>query len=177
MGSSRPRVAEHGRVADSRQRGFRRTAAWCSVRATGRRWTRQMCGGLHRALLRTAPRTRSGELSASCGTPTSPSRGGAESAGGDRPSRRPRKHQGIGTVHRKESQCLTECLSGKKEAPQPGGEELRPAVMLVGDTGFEPVTSSVSRKRATTAPIARDDPKSHMCGLRAIEVETGFEPV
>jgi hypothetical protein len=27
--------------------------------------------------------------------------------------------------------------------------------MLVGDTGFEPVTSSVSRKRATAAPIAR----------------------
>src|SRR3954470_15403578 len=29
-------------------------------------------------------------------------------------------------------------------------------VSLVGDTGFEPVTSSVSRKRATTAPIARE---------------------
>ena len=28
-------------------------------------------------------------------------------------------------------------------------------VLLVGDTGFEPVTSSVSRKRAPTAPIAR----------------------
>src|SRR4051794_11362720 len=27
---------------------------------------------------------------------------------------------------------------------------------LVGDTGFEPVTSSVSRKRATAAPIALD---------------------
>ena len=39
---------------------------------------------------------------------------------------------------------------------------------LVGDTGFEPVTSSVSRKRATTAPIAR---------AGQIEVETGFEPV
>ena len=37
---------------------------------------------------------------------------------------------------------------------------------LVGDTGFEPVTSSVSRKRATTAPIAL-----------GCEVETGFEPV
>jgi hypothetical protein len=39
----------------------------------------------------------------------------------------------------------------------------RPSVpcYLVGDTGFEPVTSSVSRKRATTAPIARDDPCSH----------------
>ena len=31
---------------------------------------------------------------------------------------------------------------------------------LVGDTGFEPVTSSVSRKRATTAPIARVRPCS-----------------
>jgi hypothetical protein len=38
---------------------------------------------------------------------------------------------------------------------------------LVGDTGFEPVTSSVSRKRAPTAPIA----------LVVDEVETGFEPV
>jgi hypothetical protein len=27
---------------------------------------------------------------------------------------------------------------------------------MVGDTGFEPVTSSVSGKRATAAPIARD---------------------
>jgi hypothetical protein len=40
--------------------------------------------------------------------------------------------------------------------------------VLVGDTGFEPVTSSVSRKRATTAPIAR---------VWSFEVETGFEPV
>ena len=41
--------------------------------------------------------------------------------------------------------------------------------MLVGDTGFEPVTSSVSRKRATAAPIA-------LAG-RVFEVGTGFEPV
>src|SRR6478752_4982112 len=41
--------------------------------------------------------------------------------------------------------------------------------LLVGDTGFEPVTSSVSRKRATTAPIARV--------LICREVGTGFEPV
>jgi hypothetical protein len=31
-------------------------------------------------------------------------------------------------------------------------------VFSVGDTGFEPVTSSVSGKRATTAPIARTSP-------------------
>ncbi len=37
--------------------------------------------------------------------------------------------------------------------------------------GFEPVTSSVSRKRATTAPIARAAPRC------CREVETGFEPV
>ncbi len=42
-----------------------------------------------------------------------------------------------------------------------------PAFKHVGDTGFEPVTSSVSRKRAPTAPIA----------LVYCEVETGFEPV
>ena len=39
---------------------------------------------------------------------------------------------------------------------------------LVGDTGFEPVTSSVSGKRATTAPIALGE---------EFEVGTGFEPV
>ncbi len=39
---------------------------------------------------------------------------------------------------------------------------------LVGDTGIEPVTSSVSRKRAPAAPIALD---------QTAEVETGFEPV
>ena len=37
---------------------------------------------------------------------------------------------------------------------------------VVGDTGIEPVTSSVSGKRATAAPIAR-------C---CCEVEMGFEP-
>ena len=39
-------------------------------------------------------------------------------------------------------------------------------IFSVGDTGFEPVTSSVSRKRATAAPIAL-----------VYEVGTGFEPV
>jgi hypothetical protein len=39
----------------------------------------------------------------------------------------------------------------------------------VGDTGIEPVTSSVSGKRATAAPIAQ----AHS----GFEVETGFEPV
>ena len=42
--------------------------------------------------------------------------------------------------------------------------------ILVGDTGLEPVTSSVSGKRASqTAPIAH--------AVLLIEVETGFEPV
>jgi hypothetical protein len=39
---------------------------------------------------------------------------------------------------------------------------------VVGDTGIEPVTSSVSRKRAPAAPIALGN---------LAEVETGFEPV
>jgi hypothetical protein len=39
---------------------------------------------------------------------------------------------------------------------------------LVGDTGIEPVTSSVSGKRAPAAPIAL---------VLVAEVETGFEPV
>jgi hypothetical protein len=42
---------------------------------------------------------------------------------------------------------------------------------LVGDTGFEPVTSSVSGKRATAAPIAR------AYSIVWCEVGTGFEPV
>ena len=42
--------------------------------------------------------------------------------------------------------------------------------LLVGDTGFEPVTSSVSGKRATTAPIAQSL-------ALLLEVKTGFEPV
>jgi hypothetical protein len=43
---------------------------------------------------------------------------------------------------------------------------------VVGDTGIEPVTSSVSGKRATAAPIAQVE--NQVLGL---EVDTGFEPV
>ncbi len=46
------------------------------------------------------------------------------------------------------------------------GPEIILGALLVGDTGIEPVTSSVSGKRATAAPIAL-----------ACEVGTGFEPV
>ncbi len=42
--------------------------------------------------------------------------------------------------------------------------------MLVGDTGIEPVTSSVSRKRSPTELIA-------LSAVVRAEVETGFEPV
>jgi hypothetical protein len=42
--------------------------------------------------------------------------------------------------------------------------------LVVGDTGIEPVTSSVSGKRATAAPIAQ-------VFEGVVEVETGFEPV
>ena len=48
--------------------------------------------------------------------------------------------------------------------------------LFVGDTGFEPVTSSVSGKRATAAPIARcirPEPETRVF----TEVGTGFEPV
>src|SRR2546430_14364430 len=50
------------------------------------------------------------------------------------------------------------------DLPRPGP---LPAVLLVGDTGIEPVTSSVSGKRSPAELIARD----------LAEVETGFEPV
>ena len=48
-----------------------------------------------------------------------------------------------------------------------------PGVFSVGDTGIEPVTSSVSGKRATAAPIARVVLRSGP----GVEVATGFEPV
>ena len=47
------------------------------------------------------------------------------------------------------------------------GTRLRPGVLLVGDTGIEPVASSVSGKRSPAELIA----------LGLAEVETGFEPV
>jgi hypothetical protein len=53
--------------------------------------------------------------------------------------------------------------------------------VLVGDTGIEPVTSSVSGKRATAAPIALPGltagPSSALVLRGGDEVETGFEPV
>ena len=42
-------------------------------------------------------------------------------------------------------------------------------IVSVRDTGFEPVTSSVSGKRATAAPIALNI-------MMLCEVRTGFEP-
>ena len=64
------------------------------------------------------------------------------------------------------------------DGQRPDGQTIRPprmwrpegAVLLVGDTGIEPVTSSVSGKRATAAPIALT--KQLFC----CEVRTGFEP-
>jgi site-specific DNA recombinase len=46
-------------------------------------------------------------------------------------------------------------------------QAVRALPTMVGDTGIEPVTSSVSRKRAPAAPIAR---------THGAEVGTGFEP-
>ena len=47
-------------------------------------------------------------------------------------------------------------------------------IVSVRDTGFEPVTSSVSGKRATAAPIALNVQCIERGGCT--EVETGFEP-
>jgi hypothetical protein len=52
---------------------------------------------------------------------------------------------------------------------------VRSRFVLVGDTGFEPVTSSVSGKRATAAPIARVQGGAY--SVVVFEVGTGFEPV
>src|SRR5689334_23080265 len=45
--------------------------------------------------------------------------------------------------------------AAQEEGPCPAFPQFRGLFRVVGDTGFEPVTSSVSRKRATAAPIAR----------------------
>ena len=60
--------------------------------------------------------------------------------------------------------------SDKQIGLRPSGDETRSDLLfcLVGDTGIEPVTSSVSGKRAPAAPIAL---------AHDAEVETGFEPV
>ena len=49
----------------------------------------------------------------------------------------------------------------------------------MGDTGIEPVTSSVSGKRATAAPIAQISTtiSAEICYRQKVEVGTGFEPV
>src|SRR5262245_38275617 len=65
--------------------------------------------------------------------------------------------------------------NGIEPAPQEPAHDpnaVRVLPNMVGDTGFEPVTSSVSRKRAPTAPIARV-----VANDLPTEVETGFEPV
>src|SRR5690606_16158834 len=67
--------------------------------------------------------------------------------------------------------------AGSRWSPGDGGKGRAPeskdsGAHSVGDTGFEPVTSSVSGKRATAAPIARG-----CCYSFVLEVGTGFEPV
>ena len=54
---------------------------------------------------------------------------------------------------------------GYKKSPDLASEDS----ILVRDTGIEPVTSSVSGKRATAAPIALNI-------MMLCEVRTGFEP-
>lgn len=56
-------------------------------------------------------------------------------------------------------------------APETRKTPGEPGVFVVGDTGIEPVTSSVSGKRATAAPIAQVEESL------SLEVDTGFEPV
>src|SRR5699024_11151323 len=48
-----------------------------------------------------------------------------------------------------------ERIREQREPEEPRPRRDRGSALVVGDTGFEPVTSSVSGKRATAAPIAR----------------------
>ena len=50
-------------------------------------------------------------------------------------------------------------------------------IAFVDDTGIEPVTSSVSGKRATAAPIVQTTIPHNTLSRDGVEVETGFEPV
>jgi hypothetical protein len=59
---------------------------------------------------------------------------------------------------------------------EPVGLQQASFLALVGDTGIEPVTSSVSGKRATAAPIAHSCP-AWTGTMVFTEVGTGFEPV
>jgi hypothetical protein len=84
-----------------------------------------------------------------------------------RPQGERRDHHGEATSRRCDRRRATR--AGTTKAPgvlvDTGG------FFVVGDTGIEPVTSSVSGKRATAAPIAQ------MCSAGAqLEVGTGFEP-
>jgi hypothetical protein len=64
------------------------------------------------------------------------------------------------TVARPVDNSLTNDLEAGSESPEPASDLPK----LVGDTGIEPVTSSVSTKRSPTELTAR-------------EAETGIEPV
>ena len=70
---------------------------------------------------------------------------------------------------RSSPRLLPKVPGNEKRASLPKGETRSDLLFyLVGDTGIEPVTSSVSGKRAPAAPIAL---------VHTAEVETGFEPV
>ena len=69
---------------------------------------------------------------------------------------------------------LAEGISPRRSLVRPRVHKKSPDLtsedsILVRDTGIEPVTSSVSGKRATTAPIALNI-------MMLCEVRTGFEP-
>ena len=65
-----------------------------------------------------------------------------------------RRHHGLTVTHATRREANVPDNDKSPEHWAPGS--IRPSV-LVGDTGIEPVTSSVSGKRAPAAPIARAD--------------------
>lgn len=66
------------------------------------------------------------------------------------------------------ARVLHEPLRNAENPRKSGGFSVR-------DTGIEPVTSSVSGKRATAAPIA--PVRAIQLCVKCLEVATGFEPV
>ena len=69
------------------------------------------------------------------------------------------------------------CCRSTQKGPAPWREPVRWCALLVGDTGIEPVTSSVSGKRSPAELIALHRSEILQWNGQPCEVGTGFEPV
>ena len=103
--------------------------------------------------------------SAVCQPPPSDPTASSTPSIAERLSRNAGKHGGDVT-----SRAMMEAQGRNDKAPNRAIPQVRGCFMLVDDTGIEPVTSSVSGKRATAAPIVQSDIQA------TAERTTGLEP-